>query len=165
MTTPAWKEHILSTIAGAFSIAQLIVIFTIPGGEIVIIRVVGWIIWAISILFGWLPMVHLKKYGHVKNGKAYVHTEQLVDKGIYSIVRHPQYLALPLFNIGLMLISQNWVVIILGIPAIFLMIPDLIRADSEGIEKFGDQYLDYSKKVPKLNFILGIFRYLKRKIN
>jgi protein-S-isoprenylcysteine O-methyltransferase Ste14 len=148
MSKPSWKQHVLSSV---------------PGGENVTIRIVGWIIWAISILFGWLPIYHFKKYGHIQKGKGYVHTEQLVNKGIYSIVRHPQYFSLPLFNIGLMLISQRWIIIVLGTPAILLMIPDLIIADKEGLEKFGDAYREYAQQVPKLNFILGIFRLLKRK--
>ncbi len=165
MSKLSWKQHILSSVAGAFSIMQLVAIFFLQGGELKILQIIGWVVWAMSVVFGWLPMYHLRKYGSVISGKSYMHTQQLVDKGIYSIVRHPQYLSLPLFNIGLMLISQHWLIIALGIPAILLMIPDLIRADREGTGKFGDQYLDYSKRVPKLNFILGIYKLLKRKDN
>jgi len=158
----SFKQHILSSLAGLFSIAQLIAIFFLPGGKSDIIRIIGWILWATSILFGWLPIYHLKKYGGIQKGKGYVHTRQLVKQGIYSIVRHPQYLSLPLFNLGLMLISQHWIIIVLGIPAILLMIPDLHQADHEGLEKFGYTYREYSRQVPKLNFIVGIFKLLKR---
>ena len=164
MSKLIWKQHILSSVAGIFSIAQLVTIFFLPGGDMKILRIIGWVFWAMSLVFGWLPMYHLRKYGSVTNGQSYMHTQQLVNKGIYSIVRHPQYLALPLFNIGLMLISQHWLIIALGIPAILLMIPDLHLADHEGLEKFGDTYRKYAEKVPKLNFVPGIFRLLKMKL-
>jgi protein-S-isoprenylcysteine O-methyltransferase Ste14 len=163
MNKLSFKQHLLSSLAGLFSIAQLIMIFFLPGGKSDILRIIGWILWATSMLFAWLPIYHLKRYGGVKKGKGYVHTQQLVNQGIYGVIRHPQYLSLPLFNIGLMLISQHWIITVLGIPAILLMIPDIHQADHEGLEKFGDTYREYTRQIPKLNFIVGIFRLLKRK--
>jgi len=40
---------------------------------------------------------------------------------------------------------------------------DLIRADKDAIEKFGDDYKTYMKKVPRMNFLLGILRLLRRR--
>jgi len=116
----------------------------------------GWI-------FGMLPVMEFRKKGGVKKGKSYIYTTKLVDTGIYSIVRHPQYVTFILWAIAGMLLFQHWVIIILGIPIIPLTYIDLIRADKDSIEKFGDDYKQYMQRVPRANFLLGIIRLLQRK--
>ena len=64
-------------------------------------------------------------------------------KGIYSIIRHPQFLAMPLISISLMFISQHWIVLLLGIPAVLLSYISTIGTDKYCIEKFGDEYKEY----------------------
>ena len=116
----------------------------------------GWI-------FGMLPTVQFRKKGGVKKGKSYIHTTKLVDTGIYSIVRHPQFVTFIMFAIAGMLLFQHWIVVLLGIPIIPLIYIDLLRADKRLIEKFGDDYKQYMKKVPRANFVLGMFQALRKK--
>jgi len=116
----------------------------------------GWI-------FGMLPVLEFRKKGRVKKGKSYIHTTKLVETGIYSIVRHPQYVTFIMWAIAGMLLFQHWLIILLGIPIIPLTYIDLFNADKEGIKKFGNEYKKYMKKVPRANFFLGIVRVLKRK--
>ena len=116
----------------------------------------GWI-------FGMLPVIEFRKKGGVKKGKSYIYTTKLVDTGIYSIVRHPQYVTFILWAIAGMLLFQHWIIIILGIPIIPLTYIDLIKADKDSIEKFGDDYKQYMQRVPRANFILGIIRHLRRR--
>jgi protein-S-isoprenylcysteine O-methyltransferase Ste14 len=111
-----------------------------------------------GVVFGWLPVIEFRKKGEVTEGKSYIHTTKLVDTGIYSIVRHPQYVTFILFAISGMLLFQHWIVILLGVPIIPLTYVDLIKADKDAIEKFGDHYKAYMKKVPRANFLLGIIR-------
>ncbi len=40
---------------------------------------------------------------------------------------------------------------------------DMFRADKALIMKFGDNYMEYMKKVPRANFIGGIVKYLYQK--
>jgi protein-S-isoprenylcysteine O-methyltransferase Ste14 len=65
-----------------------------------------------------------------------------------------------LWAIAGMLLFQHWIVILLGIPVIPLTYIDLLKADKDGIEKFGDEYKAYMKRVPRANFLLGILRIL-----
>ena len=51
----------------------------------------------------------------------------------------------------------------LGIPIIPLIYVDLIKADKDGIKKFGTDYKKYMQKVPRANFIIGIIRALLNK--
>jgi hypothetical protein len=38
-----------------------------------------------------------------------------------------------------------------------------LKADQELIEKFGDDYRRYMQKVPRMNFLLGLIRLLRRR--
>jgi protein-S-isoprenylcysteine O-methyltransferase Ste14 len=83
--------------------------------------------------------------------------------GLYAIVRHPQYTGGILFSLSLILISQDWLVLLLGAIMIALLYVDILKADRYEMKKFGDGYQRYMEKVPRSNFILGIFRLLKRR--
>jgi len=111
-----------------------------------------------GMVFGMLPVFEFRKKGGVRKGQSYIHTTKLVDTGIYSVVRHPQYVTFILFAIAGMLLFQHWIIILLGVPIIPLTYIDLIKADKDAIEKFGDDYEAYMKKVPRANFLLGIIR-------
>jgi protein-S-isoprenylcysteine O-methyltransferase Ste14 len=100
--------------------------------------------------------------GGVPKGQSYMKTTVLVEDGLYGIVRHPQYLAGILLNLALILISQHWLIAVLGFPAMILMYIDLKKADQLAIEKFGDAYREYMDRVPQINFILGILRQIRR---
>jgi protein-S-isoprenylcysteine O-methyltransferase Ste14 len=157
------KPFILSWIMGILTLAQFICnffFFIDPG--IRLLRIIGWVIWAFSVVFGFLPMLIFRRRGGVAQGKSYMHTTQLVDSGLYAVVRHPQYLAGILLNIALMLISQHWLIIVLGVPAMVLMYIDIQRADQLELEKFGNAYRQYMRRVPQINFIKGFFQLLKR---
>jgi protein-S-isoprenylcysteine O-methyltransferase Ste14 len=127
------------------------------------LRNLGWIILCISAIFGWLPIYTLKKGGAVSRRKSYVHTAALVDTGIYSICRHPQYLAGILLGFALILIVQHWIITALGLIVMLIFYRDTVEADKSGIEKFGEEYRRYIKRVPRTNFILGLIRLLKGK--
>jgi protein-S-isoprenylcysteine O-methyltransferase Ste14 len=123
---------------------------------------IGWGVLWLSAVFGWLPIITFRRKGKVK-GRSYIHTTVLVDSGIYAIVRHPQYLAGILLNAGLVLITPHWLVVILGLIAAAMTILDTFNEEQQTIEKFGDAYREYMQKVPRLNFVLGIFRAIQRK--
>ena len=148
--------------AGALTLVQFVLMFFLSIGGIPVLRVVGVVLWLISLIFGWAPVATLRRAGHVRAGRSYIHTEHLVDTGVYGIIRHPQYVALPVVNVGLALISQHWLVVLVGVPACVLACVQIGRADQEGITKFGDEYRDYMKRVPRANFVLGAVRAIQR---
>ena len=159
-----WKEYILSCIWGPLLITQIVLVLVFgkyneAGFDVVM--VLGWAVWVLSLVFGWMPIFVLKKKGGVKKGKSYVDTSVLVDSGLYSIVRHPQYTAGILWSLALILISQNGIVTALGFIVVLLMYIDIMKADKHEIEKFGEEYKRYMKRVPRTNFILGIFRLIR----
>jgi protein-S-isoprenylcysteine O-methyltransferase Ste14 len=146
-------------------IAQLVLVFVfgfISETRINALLYAGYGVWMVSAILGWLPMLILKKKGSVAKGKSYVHTTALVTTGLYSIIRHPQYTAGIYLNLALVLVSQHWLIILMGIIAMVLLYIDIVHADHEEINKFGEEYRQYMKEVPRTNFILGIIRRLGR---
>ena len=129
--------------------------------QIAIVAYVGAALYVLAgIVFGMLPVIEFRRKGRVQTGKSYIHTTKLVETGIYSIVRHPQYVTFILWAIAGMLLFQHWIIVFLGIPIIPLTYIDLIKADYDAIETFGDAYKSYMKKVPRVNFLQGVIRHL-----
>ena len=159
-----WKYYISSCIYSVLIIFQLILFFFFYYNHLGLdfLAYIGWVIWILSIIFGFLPMYTFRRKGEVAKGKTYIHTTKLVDTGIYSIVRHPQYLAGILLNIALILVTQHWLSLIAGVIAIILVYVDTLKADFRLIEKFGEDYSMYKERVPGLNFVLGIIKRMQR---
>ncbi len=162
----SWIDFGPVTFVSILFISQIIVgIYILSDvSQIEILAYVGVGLYVFSgIVFGMLPVMEFRKKGKVRKGKSYIHTTKLVDTGIYSIVRHPQFVTFILWAIAGMLLFQHWIIILLGIPIIPLTYIDLIRADKDAIEKFGDDYKRYMQKVPRMNLLLGVIRLLRRK--
>ena len=159
-------DIIPSTCASILFILQIIIGLYLLSDvtQIKILAYIGIALYTLSgLIFGMLPTFEFRKKGKVQKGKSYIHTTKLVDTGIYSIVRHPQYITFIMFAIAGMFLFQHWIVICLGIPVIPLTYLDLIKADKEGIKKFGEEYKQYMQRVPRANFLLGIIRVLQNK--
>jgi protein-S-isoprenylcysteine O-methyltransferase Ste14 len=159
-----WKPSGTVVIFTVLTVLQYVLgffVFKLPGVEA--LHWVGWGIWVLSCVFGFVPIITLRQRGGVPKGKSYVHTTQLVDSGLYAIVRHPQYVAGILLNVALMFLAQQWLIIGMGIVSASLIYRDILPADQEGLEKFGDEYRSYMQRVPRANFVLGIFRLIKVK--
>ena len=82
--------YLLSSIAGALTIAQIVLAFLVRNPGIEALRITGVALWWTGAVFGWLPIFTLRRKGGVARGKSYVHTTELVEGGVYAIVRHPQ---------------------------------------------------------------------------
>ena len=163
-------EKLQKTISSGFipwallTVAQiLLTFFPYDPQGIPSVRTIGWVVWWASASLGWIPIMTLRMKGTVASGQSYVKTTRLVDSGLYAVIRHPQYLSFLLVNLALILISQQWAVALLGVPAIaFVWMAILPGADREGLEKFGANYQRYMQSVPRANFIAGIIRLLRR---
>jgi protein-S-isoprenylcysteine O-methyltransferase Ste14 len=156
---------LLSSIAGVLTVAQIILAFFLrwPGPEA--LEWAGWICLWTSAIFGWLPIITFRRKGGVPQGQSYIKTTILVDTGIYAIVRHPQGgTAWLLINLGVMLIARHWSSVALGVPSMVLVYLDTLKADQYCIEKFGDAYRRYMERVPRVNFVAGIMRLVRRRV-
>ena len=159
------KSLIMGLILTAADMGQIVAAWLLydPQANSLIINL-GWVILTLSALFGWLPIFTFRSRGEIK-GRSYIHTTVLVDTGVYSIVRHPQYLAGVLLNIALPLITLHWLVVILGIIGAAAIYLNTFEEEKGNLQKFGDAYRIYQAEMPRLNFLLGLFRLILRKRN
>jgi protein-S-isoprenylcysteine O-methyltransferase Ste14 len=150
---------IILTIA---AVGQIILAFVLydPEDNALLINI-GWGVLMLSAIFGWLPIFTFRRKGDVK-GRGYIHTTVLVDSGVYGIVRHPQYLAGVLMNIALPMITQHWLVAGFGLVAAIITYLNTYIEEEDNIKKFGEAYQRYTQKVPRMNFIWGIFQAIRR---
>ena len=154
--------HLLAWIWSALLILQMILAFFVfRDPKIQALRVAGWAIWTLGTIFALLPIFILRTRGSVPEGKSYMETTALVDTGIYAIVRHPQGgTAGILLNMALPLIGQHWLLVVLAAVGMVLIYIDTFKADEACIEKFGQEYVRYMQRVPRVNFVAGIIRLL-----
>ena len=112
-----------------------------------------------------------------------IHRKQLIQKGPYKIVRHPQYLGIIILTFGLTMISLNTSPIIpftdefgsykdfVVLIFLFEVLAYVLLAKIEELwlkYKYGEKYLDYKKKVgflfPQSNQLRRIFRKKDNKL-
>ena len=160
------KDFILVTISWVCIVTQIILTFALWPNyyDIDALVIVGYIFWGFSVIFGVLPILTFRRKGDVPEKSSYMNTTKVVDSGLYAIVRHPQFLAGILWSIALVFISQHWVVDILLLPVVVTTYLDSLKANKVLIEKFGEDYAKYMKKVPGLNALWGFFKLILQKI-
>jgi len=125
---------------------------------------VGWVVLVLGFPFLLSPLIYFSKSGKPAKNKSLMDTTVVVDSGTYSIVRHPQFLGGVLLMIASILISQHWLAAIVSAPFIVLICTKWVReAEEHLILKFGDDYKRYMERVPRMNFLLGIIRLLRKK--
>jgi len=126
------------------------------------LSIAGGVVWAFGMVLVMAPIVMFPRRGGVPKGKSFVNTTRLVDTGIYAIVRHPQYTggiyAIFLANF---LWYPHWLFGVLGVIGIAVVYMSCREEDQRLIEKFGDDYITYMSKVPRMNIFLGIIRLLR----
>ncbi|MEA1965266.1 MAG: isoprenylcysteine carboxylmethyltransferase family protein [Candidatus Aerophobetes bacterium] len=122
------------------------------------LRIIGFILYLPAAFLVISPAVALKQKGKPKS-RDLTTTTELVDTGIYQIVRHPMSLGMAIGAIGLMLTFQSLLSIMLGILAIFCLRIYSKKEDTFNIEQFGDSYREYMERVPMWN----IFERIKKR--
>jgi protein-S-isoprenylcysteine O-methyltransferase Ste14 len=126
--------------------------------------IIGWVVWALGMVLVMAPIVMFPRRGGVPKGKSFVNTTRLVDTGIYAVIRHPQYTGgIYAIFITTLLWYPHWLFAVLGVIGIIVTYLGIIEEDKELIEKFGEECIAYKKRVPGMNFALGLVRLLRRK--
>ena len=126
--------------------------------------IVGWAVWAFGMVLVMSPIIMFPHRGGIEKGKTFVNTTLLVDTGIYSVVRHPQYLG-GIFAIFMttLLWYPHWLFWMLGFAGAIVVYLGSREEDQRLIQQFGDDYICYMQKVPRMNLLAGIIRLLRRR--
>ena len=125
--------------------------------------IIGCVVWICGMLLVMAPIVMFPRRGGVPKGEPFVRTTRLVNTGIYTVVRHPQYTGgvLAIFFTTLLLYPQ-WLFAVLGAIGTVVIYMGCREEDQRLIQKFGEDYVAYMQKVPRMNFLLGAIRLLRR---
>jgi protein-S-isoprenylcysteine O-methyltransferase Ste14 len=76
--------------------------------------------------------------------------EKIITTGVYSVIRHPQYLGGLLAHVGITVLLSAWYSL-LGTPLMIILVYLISRKEEEELVKeFGKVYEDYKKRVPML---------------
>lgn len=122
------------------------------------------IVFIIPAMILWiLPVNTLRRYGGISPSGSFLATTELVDKGIYRLIRHPQYLGFILLSIGMAFYFQLDMTIGLSLVTIICLLFGIKEEEKLLINQFGEEYEVYRKKVPSLNIFRGLFRLIRKK--
>ncbi len=75
---------------------------------------------------------------------------EVQDHAIYSVIRHPAYLSASLMAVGGLFSRFSVYSILLALIVYLVLRNQISREEKELIERFGDEYIDYRKRVPTL---------------
>ena len=135
-------------------VIQVISIALYSGTAHIALRIIGVVITALGVMAFIISVVQMKD-----NWRAGVQREEktnLVTTGIYSISRNPAFLGFDLMYIGILFSFFNGYLCFATSFALVLFHLQIVNVEEEFLlEAFGQEYLEYKKKV---------CRYLGRKI-
>lgn len=127
-----------------------------------LMRGVSFTLLGLAVLFAGLPIIQLRRYGAASAGAGFTATTAVAQRGLYAIVRHPQYLGYDFLVWGIATSAPHWGTIL---PAIAFTAALSVQARAEEgylLEKFGDAYRAYMRTVPRFGLLTGLVRYLRR---
>jgi protein-S-isoprenylcysteine O-methyltransferase Ste14 len=171
LSSKKWKNILWSTLMTilcivCFPFNPLVLTGVIEVESYPALFVIGWAVWVFGMVLVMAPIVMFPRGGGVPKGRSFVNTTHLVDTGIYAIVRHPQYTG-GIYAIFLttFLWYPHWLFGVLGVVGMAVVYMSCREEDQRLIEKFDNDYSAYMKRVPRMNFVLGIVRLIHRKRN
>jgi protein-S-isoprenylcysteine O-methyltransferase Ste14 len=98
----------------------------------------GWAVLVAGLALIFSSMFYLRTRGQPEEGGDFTQTTQLVQSGLYAVVRHPLYLGWLLMYLAAMFLSQHWIVAVLALLGMASMVLIVRQEDRFLIERFGD---------------------------
>ena len=116
-------------------------------------KYIGWILLGIGLF-----LIAASTYTLIRNrGKG------LIDWSIYGIVRHPMYVGAILAFLSWVFFLPHWLTLLLSSINIVIVYLFILQGERRNIELFGSDYETYMENVPRVNFIAGFFKTLRRR--
>ncbi len=150
-------------VASALTLILFITNLRIDVDEPLWLTVCGVFLLLLSLVFFVPPFFHLSRLGEAAEGQGFYATTKMVDAGLYSIVRHPQYLGYILLLFGLAFTDPHPIALSLAFVASIFLYVQCFQEERFCLEQFGDIYEDYMIRVPRLNLLQGLVRRIRSK--
>jgi protein-S-isoprenylcysteine O-methyltransferase Ste14 len=156
------RPQVLWWVAGIATVATFVADFVVERGTSGALRIAGVCLALLAPVFFVPPFFLLKRHGRVETGQSYFCTTRVVDRGVYGIVRHPQYVGYSLVASGFAMRTQNVVSWALAAVAVAFFYLQAMGEERFCVRQLGAEYAAYMKRVPRFNFVVGLLRHLKR---
>jgi protein-S-isoprenylcysteine O-methyltransferase Ste14 len=150
------KDNILMSIVGIVFFLNILLlsnVFMDMGPSEEVLTALGWAVLIVGASFVVLSVLTLRRYG----------TTTPTDRGVYGIVRHPMYLGGMVIFFSHILFGQHWMIAVSTLMGLFCCLLVVLSEDQQIVAKFGPEYKQYMMRVPRLNFVAGIVRYIRRR--
>jgi protein-S-isoprenylcysteine O-methyltransferase Ste14 len=147
--------------ASVVTVSLIVTTQFLPRGSNQYLRGIGVFTLLLGGVFNLVPFYLLSKHGGRKSGGTYLQAVKVVDRGLYAITRHPQYLGYVFLDYGFSFLSQHWAVFLLAIIGNIFFYLQVIQEEKHCLNQFGDQYKQYLQRVPRFNILVGILRLIK----
>jgi len=156
------KENIIHIIGHIVYVALygLLIISSIylyNSAGLIVLLYIGWVVLILGVAILLTSVLSRRKGRISENG---VSRETLVESGMYAFVRHPEFLGHILIISSLILLAQHFISLAIGALLILLLYLAMIEEEKRNIEKFGDAYRDYMRRVPRINLLVGIIKQM-----
>ena len=169
MQAKRWKNILWSTLITILGIVcfpanPLVLTGVIETDSHLILVILGSVAWVFGMVLVMAPIIMFPRWGGVTKGKSFVHTTRLVDTGLYAAVRHPQYTG-GVYSIFVttLLLFPHWLFGVLGVIGTVVIYLGCREEDQRLVQQFGDDYIAYMKRVPRMNVFLGIVRLVQQR--
>ena len=117
------------------------------------IRIIGAFVGIIGVIVFIISVLTMQDSWRAGVSKA--EKTELVTGGIYQISRNPAFLGFDLVYIGMVMMFFNWELLVTSVFAVVMLHLQIVNVEEDFLmEVFGEEYLEYQKKV---------CRYLGRK--
>ena len=151
---PCWIGALLA--AAVIGADQLL-----PRGAGAELKAVGVVVLVGAAVLMFVPFVQLPRMGGTPRGRPYFETAHIADRGLYGVVRHPQYLGYILLVLGFAALSQHLVTVSLAVLAVGFFLVQAMAEEKLLARRFGAAWNEYSARVPRLNILAGVIRWLR----
>jgi len=156
------SPKLFAWIASGVTISLIVVPQFLPRGDNPYLRGTGVFVLLLAGVFIFAPFYLLTKHGQTKDDQTtYMQARTVVDRGLYAITRHPQYLGYMFLACGFTLLSQHWVTVLLAVICVTLFYFQAVREECYCLAQLGDPYQQYLRRVPRFNIVLGIMRLIR----
>ena len=118
-------------------------------------QIISWVFLFVSLYLVIAGVIQLKK-GRKANQRGddptlfeFEKTSDLIDTGIYSLIRHPLYASLLFLTWGIFLKQTLTSLFIVSVAATILLILTALADEKECIASFGNKYRDYMRRTKR----------------
>ena len=148
-------------LASVVTVSLIIVTQFLPRGDDPVLRSTGVFLLLLAGVFIFWPFYLLAKHGQAQGDQAYMQASCVVDRGLYAVTRHPQYLGYIFLACGFALLSQHWVALLLAAVGSTFFYLQAVREERYCLARFGKPYERYRRRVPRFNVVSGLVRSLR----